>query len=726
MRLGITGSNFRRLATFFSISTALTSAAFGQEQGTEGVTLETVIVTAEGEVVSPKGPDEGIVAKSSVAATKTATDINRIPQSISVVTREQIDMQGADSVGAALRYSPGIRSEAYGSDTRYDWFFLRGFAGQAQGLYLDGLQLRSQAFANYRIDPIALERQELILGPSSSLYGAGSPGGLVNLVSKRPQEDTFYRAAVTARDPLGGEVSVDLNAPLNESGTVLGRFVALGRLSETQVDHVDDNRIFLAPSITFKPQEGTELTLMAKWQQDDTGTATSFLPYDATVEAASFGRIPTDLFTGDTNFDDYDRNQLLLGYEFDHEFDNGLKLSQSSRYSYVSTNYETLYGVGLASFYSPFLPDTLLARLALKSDDSISAFQTDTHVEGEFATGFAQHRFLAGVDYRYEDFVNRYGQSAPATALLYALDLTNPVYGLDVATPAYTTDTTTRSNQLGLYVQDQISITDKFDIVGGLRQDWVNSTLTNHLSNTTTKSFDSALTGRLGANYEVFPGVRPYVSYSTSFNPVSGTDADGNRFEPEKAQQYEVGVKYQDPQDRIRLTAALFDLTRDNVLTTDPNNPAFSVQTGEVRSRGIELQAQANLFESWDLLASYTAYDLEITKSNRGDQGKVPIGVPQQMASLWLNHTFSDKLEGLRIGAGVRYIGESYADSANTLEVPSYVVADAAAGYKLGNAQLSLNVSNLFDKKYVASCAGVNSCYYGERRAIKARLSYEW
>ncbi|MEJ8474303.1 TonB-dependent siderophore receptor [Roseibium algae] len=726
MRLSTPGTRFHPLVAFLTITTALTSPGFAQDGDSSVTALETIVVKDAGAQGNPDGPDNGFVAKSTATATKTATDIDRVPQSISVVTRDQMDVQGIETVGEALRYTPGIRSEAYGVDTRYDWYFIRGFSSQAQGLYLDGLQLHSQSFANFRVDPFGLERQEVLLGPNSSLYGAGSPGGLVNLISKRPQDDTFTRLSVSAGSPLSGDVTVDVNGALNDSGTILARFTALGRLGETQVDHVDDNHLFLAPSITFKPNEDTQLTILAKFQKDEAGTSTSFLPFGATVEQASFGRIPTDFFTGDTDLDSYKRDQFMLGYEFDHAFDNGIKFSQNTRYSYVSTDYETIYGLGLASSFIPSLPDTLLLRQAMATDQSVGIFQTDNHLEGDLDTGPIGHHLLAGVDYSYEDFDNRQGTSNGPGNSYYPLDILNPVYGINPDRPAYTTDATTTTQKLGLYLQDQISVTDRFDVTAGLRQDWVSSSLKNHMTGTKTDTFDTALTGRVGASYEVLPGLRPYVSYGTSFDPVSGTDANGRAFEPETATQYEIGAKYQDPDGRFRVTAALFDLTRGNVLTRDPNSPTYNIQTGEVRSRGLELQGQASLAKGWNLLASYTNFDLEITKSNRGDEGKVPVGVPQQMASLWLDHSFDDRLEGLRVGGGVRYVGKSYADSANTLTVPNFVVADAGVGYKYGNAEFSLNVGNVFDKKYVAACAGENSCYYGERRTFTARLSYEW
>lgn len=703
-----------------AVTTAMTSPVLAQEANSDETVLQTILVNGKA------AEKKGFVARTANSATKTTTDIDRVPQSVSVVTRDQMDAQGADSVGAALRYTPGVRSEAYGVDTRYDWFFMRGFSAQDNGLYLDGLQLHSQSYANFRVDPYGLEREEVLLGPSSSLFGAGSPGGLINLVSKKPEDEDFTELSFIGGVPQSGSVAIDVNRVLNEDGTLLGRLTALGRLGETQVDNVDDDHVFIAPSLTVKPDEDTRITIMAKVQKDKTGTATSFLPYGASVGSASFGRIPTDFFTGDTDFDSYERDQLMLGYEIEHTFDNGLKFSQNTRYSRVSTDYETLYGVGLASSYFSTYPDTLLLRQALVADQTVGTFQTDNHLEGNFNTGTMHHHVLAGLDYSYEDFDNKYGFGNDPSGNYYALDLTNPVYGISVTTPDYTTNARTRTHRLGLYIQDQIDVTDKLDLTAGLRQDWVYQETEDRIENTESSNHDSALTGRIGASYELFSGFRPYVSYSTSFNPLTGADVNRNAFDPETGKQYEIGAKYQDPEGRFRLTAAWFDLTRQNVLTTDPANAAYKIQTGEVESRGIELQGTVSVVDGWDILASFTNYDLEITRSENDDQGMTPIGVPERMASLWVSHSFTDKLEGLRIGAGARYVGRSYADAANTLVVPSYVVADAGIGYTYKNADISLNVSNLFDKHYVAACAGDKACYYGERRSLQAKLTFKW
>ncbi len=707
------------LLTVGGVWTALCALPLAaQSVGADAIILEPILVEAGDEKTEVLGPDAGLVASGTLSGSKTATDVLSLPQSVSVATRDQMDQQGAKSVGAALRYSPGIRAEAYGADTRYDWFFIRGFSANAQGLYLDGLQLRSQAFANYKVENFGLERQEVLMGPNSALYGAGSPGGLVNLVSKRAQKDQFTRFGVGISEPEGLELRLDANRQLNEAGTVFGRIVMLGRMSKTQVNHAEDDRVYVAPSLTWAPQEGTELTLLAQYQSDETGTVTSFLPYEATVNTASFGRVPRDFFTGDTNFDSYERRQMMVGYSFSHAFDNGLKFSQDARFSKVEVDYRTLYGAGLASSYFPSMPDQLLVRQLMATGDQVSSFQFDNRLETEFSTGQVDHSLLVGLDYRYEDFRNRAVYGGDPSGNYFVIDITDPHYGIAVTAPAYTTNSTTETRRTGIYLQDQMTVGGHTDVWAGLRYDWVSAKTTNHLTGGRTDADYRELTGRIGVSHELRDGMRLYASYATSFDPVPN-------FDPETAEQYEIGLKYETADGGLRFSGAVFDLARQNVVTNHPTRGRE--QTGETRSRGLELQAQGDLGNGWQAVAALTAMKLEVTQTSEPSElGNVPVGVPETMASLWLTREFGGRFEGLRIGGGVRYTGTSHADKGNAYAVPAYTVADLGLGYETGNMEFSLNISNLFDKTYVASCAGINACYYGAGRTITADLTMKW
>eukprot|EP00903_Cladosiphon_okamuranus_P021094 g19377.t1 len=523
------------------------------------------------------------------------------------------------------------------------------------------------------------------MGPSSALYGAGSPGGLVNLVSKRAQKGQFTRFGVGISDPEGLELRLDANRKLNEAGTVFGRIVMLGRMSKTQVNHVEDDRVYVAPSLTWAPQEGTELTLLAQYQSDETGTVTSFLPYEATVNTASFGRVPRDFFTGDTNFDSYERRQMMVGYSFSHAFDNGLKFSQDARFSKVEVDYRTLYGAGLASSYFPSMPDQLLVRQLMATGDQVSSFQFDNRLETEFSTGQVDHSLLVGLDYRYEDFRNRAVYGGDPSGNYFVIDITDPHYGIAVTAPAYTTNSTTKTRRTGIYLQDQMTVGGHTDVWAGLRYDWVSAKTTNHLTGGRTDADYSELTGRIGVSHELRDGMRLYASYATSFDPVPN-------FDPETAEQYEIGLKYETADGGLRFSGAVFDLARQNVVTNHPTRGRE--QTGETRSRGLELQAQGDLGNGWQAVAALTAMKLEVTQTSEPSElGNVPVGVPETMASLWLTREFGGRLEGLRIGGGVRYTGTSHADKGNEYAVPAYTVADLGLG-PLPSLQADHNTRN--------------------------------
>jgi iron complex outermembrane receptor protein len=287
----------------------------------------------------------------------------------------------------------------------------------------------------------------------------------------------------------------------------------------------------------------------------------------------------------------------------------------------------------------------------------------------------------------------------------------------------------TVQNQLGAYVQDQAKL-DRFTLVLSGRHDWVSRDTTDYLFPSNSSERDaSKFSGRVGLVYTSDIGLAPYVSYSRSFNPVIGTNfATMRPLEPETGEQIEVGLKYQPVGMNSFVSVALFDLTRQNVITTDPNNSLNSVQTGEVRARGVEFEVNANLMEGLNLVGAYTIYDLETTKDlNPANIGLIPTGTPESFGALWLDYTVQDgTFKGLGVGAGIRFVGESYADAANTLSVPGYTVADAAIHYEYDNWRVALNVSNLFDEVYVGSCSGETSCFYGDRRKATLSASYKW
>lgn len=697
------------------------SALAQQAQGTE--VLDPITVYGRGETAT--GPVPGYVAKRSATASKTDTPLIETPQAVTVVGREQMEDQGVTTLMQAARFAPGISTDSFGADSRNDWFRLRGFSAQETGVYLDGMQLYAApaGFATWKLEPWGLERVEVLRGPAAILYGGGNPGGLVNAVSKAPPFRP--QGQITASvDEFGNTWGAfDFGGPIGNEWAY--RVIALGRLGGTQVDDVDNNRIFVAPSVTWRPSDATTVTLRASYQRDESDIQ-NFLPYVGTVRQATFGRIPTDLNTNNPGYGKFEREQAMIGYSLEHRFSDAWAVRQNLRYSYLKVDQLGLYGVGWTNgLLDPPNPPTL-ARGNFWTMPTANMFTVDTQAEWKVDTGILRHKVLFGVDYKYYrlDDESRYVAGTP-------LDVSNPVY-LPVAPPTAGTRyeySSTTVNQLGLYLQDQIKI-DRLTLALGGRYDFLSVERRDKVFASSGKLEDGQFSGRAGAIYNFDMGLAPYVSFSTTFNPLVGYDhTQGKMLEPETGESWEAGVKYQPPGTAISLGVAYFDTTRRNV--ANPNSDGFVgyvTQLGEVKSNGLELEAQAELLPGLNLVAAYTYSNLEISKAvDTTAIGKVPVGAPEQFGSLWLDYTFqSGPLQGFGAGAGVRYKGKTYADPANTLAVPESTVADVALHYERDNWKVVAKVDNVFDKAYVSSCASTVACYFGDRRKASLTASYKW
>ncbi|MBN8465483.1 TonB-dependent siderophore receptor [Corallococcus exiguus] len=685
----------------------------GEDLGEGDLYLKTVLVESE----RANGPVQGYTARRSGSGTKTDTAIGDTPQSVSVVGRAQMDAQQVQSVTEATRYTPGVRSDTFGADPRNDWFLIRGFTSQEGGYFLDGLQLYSSSFATWRLETFGLERVETVRGPSSVLYGGTSPGGLLNMVGKRPPVEGHIRhVELSVNEFANGYAAVDFGGAIDSGNHWRYRVTALARGGGTQVEETDNNRLFIAPALTWAPSDNTALTLHGSFLADRT-QGQNFLPYVGTVVDAPYGRIPTDLFTSDKSLDHFQRNQSWAGYEFSHRFNDTFTLRQNLRYAHLDLDFQTLYGVG----YVGEPADAQLSRGNFVTRPTANLFSVDTQGDVRFSTGPVRHLVLAGVDFKNYVLNDEQGYEAGAP-----LDLLNPVRGDYTPTETRYTLNKSTQNQLGVYLQDQLRIGDRLSLTLSGRHDWVGMDVDNELAPTANyDGSESAFSGRAGLLYRFDIGVAPYVSFSKSFNPVAGTKSDGSIFEPEKGQQLEAGVKYQPDAFPVLVGLSVFELKRQNFVTTDGS--FNQLQIGEVRSRGIEVEANATLTHGLSLIGSASLYSLEITEGADFELGKRPVGVPEVLASLWLDYTFQDgALRGFGAAAGVRGVGSSYADRENTLDVPGFTLVDASVHFERGPWRAAINASNLGDKTYVSSCSSATACFYGERRRASATVGYTW
>ncbi len=721
----------RRTRTGSARPTGRARQATGRSGRNPRTTLSTAAAQAPAHAAeTATGHVDGYVATRSGTGTKTDTALIETPQSISVVTQDQIQAQAAQSVSQAIRYTAGTRGEVAGADARTDNVYVRGFVADQ---YLDGLRLVNFGIFSYPIvEPYNLERVEVLHGPASILYGQASPGGVVNLVSKRPTTEPYNEMFVSTGSYGRAQAGVDLSGPLDQNKDLLYRLTASGYDVGSQVDHQGYQRVSIAPSLTWRPDNETTLTIQGTYQRDPKagfynqlsalGVGTIF-PYKGAM-------IPTSFFSGEPGFDHTSRTYGSIGYQFEHHFDGGLTVRQNLRYMDNDTDFATVYP-------STTTDPSNMTRAVATTHENIKSFALDNQAEGRFRFGPFEHTTLFGIDYR-----NAIDTAYSGSGTAGNINAFNPVYNVSPVTSTVTSGNKQSLQQVGAYFQDEIKL-DRWVALLGIRLDQADSQVDNLLTGLrTSDKSDSATTKRGALLYKFDNGISPYIQYTESFQPTAGTDYFGNAFLPTRGQQYEGGVKYQ-PNAKSLFTLAYYDLTQQNVLTADPDptHVAKSVQTGAVRSRGVEFEAKSEVTRDLTVLASYTYLDQVVTQSNNAAQlGKRLPGMATNSASAWADYTFHNgPLDGFGLSGGVRYIGESagttsnyYPNSTIPFNVPSVTLFDAAVHYDFANLDKrfkgfkgQINATNLFDKTYVSLCQDFG-CYYGLRREVIATLRYQW
>lgn len=710
---------------------------------------DTITVTAApAPQESAWGPAATIAARQSATGTKTDTPIQKVPQSISVVTAEEMALHQPKSVKEALSYTPGVAVGTRGASNTYDYLIIRGFAadGQSQNNYLNGLKMQGNFYNDAVIDPYMLERAEIMRGPVSVLYGKSSPGGLLNMVSKRPTTEPLKEVQFKAGTDSLFQTGFDFSDALDDDGVYSYRLTGLARSANAQQKGAEEQRYAIAPAFTWRPNDKTNFTFLSYFQNEPETGYYGWLPKEGTVEPLPNGkRLPTDFNEGAKN-NTYSRNEKMIGYSFDHEFNDTFTVRQNLRFAQNKVSQKSVYGYGMCSdpLYSSNpssspcanVPQSqwghTLTRQYVIDNEKLENFSVDTQLQSKFATGSVDHTLLTGVDFmRMRNDIDSWfgyaGSVAPSD--IYNLDRSDFDFGAH-PNPSGSYRVLLKQKQTGLYVQDQAQW-DKVLVTLGGRYDWADQSSFNRDYGNKSERDDKEFTWRGGVNYLFDNGVTPYFSYSESFEPASQTDANGDLFAPSKGKQYEVGVKYV-PEDRpIVVTGALYQLTKTNNLMADPNGSLFSVEGGEIRARGVELEAKAALSASVNLVGSYTYTDAEYT-TDTNYKGNTPAQVPKHMASLWADYTFFDgPLSGLTLGTGGRYTGSSYGDPANSFKVGSYTVVDALVRYDLARvgmagSNVALHVNNLFDREYVASCFNTYGCFWGAERQVVATATFRF
>jgi iron complex outermembrane receptor protein len=653
-------------------------------------------------------PDTYRVPDNSTGA-RTNTPNRDVPQTINVIPRQVIEDQGANRIADALR-NAGVKPDFSGEN---DYFTIRGFDFYGQNALKNGLFDRvvgtaaGSSVAN-------IERIELLKGPASVLYGSQQPGGIFNIITKQPLSEPYYSIGGKVGSRSLYESSIDLSGPLTTDKKLLYRFNAEYENSAGFVDNTYAERIFVAPVISWQLGRNTKFTIEGEYLNTRRPNLFgSSLPAKGTLLPNPNGKIPPNTYLGDPTIDETTKTEGRIGYNFEHNFSENWSLYNSFRYAFNQIFSKAVNPRSLQADnrtfsrvfydYQPYTGGT---------------YSQDTHVVGKFKTFGMEHQLLFGVDAYH--FIN-----APSVFSVYnfpSIDVYNPVYGRTVGSLVSINSTKTIINQLGFYIQDQLTLADNLKLVLGGREDYAQTRFLR-FSPTTSASDNSqfAFSPRVGIVYQPIQPISLYASYSRSFEPSYGSDFNRKPFEPTRGTQYEVGVKTDLFNDKLSATLALYQLTQTNLGAADPDHPGFSVQIGEARSRGVEFFVTGELAPGWNIIGSYNYTDPRITRTNYyGQVGNLLPNAPFNSASIWTNYIFPNgDLKGFGGGLGVFFVGDRFGDFANTYKSPSFVRTDAALYYRRNNWQAALNFKNLFDVLYYES-----GTYRGE--PFGAELSLKW
>jgi iron complex outermembrane receptor protein len=686
------------------------------------------IRTEEGEIIVTA---RNYVPRGSVAANKTDIPLIETPQSVSVITRDQIDLLNFVDAQQAVRYTAGVFGESYGPDLRFDFLTVRGFTPKQ---YIDGLAAPiSSTIYSVGVDLYAFESLDILKGPASVLYGNAPPGGIYNQISRRPQWEFGGEIGAKYGEDDYKQLNATLTGPVSQN--VSARFTMLYRDRGAERRFVSSERILGAPAVSFRLGGSTTLTGLAYYQWDKVkGETNGFLPVFGTLLPNPNGKVRRDINLGEPDLNIYRRRQYGLGYDLAHEFSDRVTFRSNIKYSrYREDTPNGVYGGGgLLDADFNGTPDDFrtVSRFNFTYREKVNSFAADNRLDARLNMGALEHKLLLGIDYRNVFNLAEFG-FGPAPSI----DLYNPVYVPgQVITPAYNTSfgfpvaefNNQRLKQTGIYAQDQINIGNLFVTIGG-RYDWVK--IRNYTLDDDTKQDE--FTYRVGANYVFESGFAPYIGYATSFEPVLGSDVvTGEAFKPSTGRQIEGGIKYDGrnlPADvRVFATAALFQIRQKNVVSTTPSVlPVGGTQTGEVEVWGGELEFVARIREQISINGSYSYNKSKVLESSVAVEVGSPLPTtPKHKVSLFANYTIqSGALAGLGFGVGGRYTSRSAGSLPGPFNPVVYfgeaaTLFDAILTYDTPDWRFAVNGSNILDKRYVARCAGPAGCTFGAGRQV--------
>ncbi|NWN81466.1 MAG: TonB-dependent siderophore receptor [Halomonas sp.] len=646
-------------------------------------------------------PDTVVV---SATALKVASPLVETPRPVSTVERNELDERNIQRLDETFRYRAGVFSGHYGADNDTDWFKVRGFD---QSTYQDGLRIYRTGYYQWLPEPYGLQSVDVFKGPSSILYGEAPAGGLINAVSKRPTAERQGEIELQMGNRDHRQLAFDTSGPATESGDVRYRLVGLYKERAGDLDHTDNERYYFAPSLAVDLNEDTSVTFLASVQRDEGVPTNPFKLLYGTVQDTPFGKVDPQTSYGEPDYDKNERTQASIGYELRHRLDDTWRFEQNLRYSHMDLELRSTYVLAR-------LDERTAGRGLVYRDGEVDSWTIDNRLIGNWYTDRTENTLLLGVG--YQD-LGLEGKEADPYPFGSPIDIFDPQYGnYTPVSEDQLTDRRIDKQQTGLYVQDQLRIDDRWVLLGSVRYDQAQTDNVDRTTGATQRADDDQVSWSGGVMYLGAHGINPYLSYTESFEPQASVDDDGRLYEPLEGEQWEAGIKVAPSGWDGYVTASAFDLEQRNSLVTSPDG-GRQTQSGKQTSRGFELEGVGYLTDQLQLTAAYTYTDAE------DEEGQRKSLIPRHQASTWLDYVFQEgALQGLKLGGGVRYVGGSvYGD----ISVPEYTLVDAMARYDFaGSWRAQVNVNNMTDKEYVASCD--YWCYYGESRSVIGSLSYRF
>jgi iron complex outermembrane receptor protein len=666
-----------RVTTALLAGSLLTPCALAAESPAQ---LADSIISAPSEQAD--GPVQGYRAKRSSSATRTDTPISEIPQAISVVPAQVLDDLGSSRIDRALDFAGGVsRQNNFGGLTFLN-YSVRGFT--TGELYRNGFAINRGSYSSP--DAAAIERLEVLKGPAAALYGRGDPGGLVNIVTKRPQLEPFTQFKASAGRWDRYRSSLDVNTPLNEDGTLLSRVNLAVEDNGSFRDHVGNQRQIVNPTFSWQLSPDTLLMIDSEFSRTDS-------VFDRGIPAVDgkMGAVKRSTFLGEPNDGKIRNDNQLLQVSLEHYLNDAWKLRLASHYSQGtldgnSSEPSRLIGDQVTRFYR---------ERSFEWNDSI----TQAELHGQFELAGWQHQTLLGLEYENYRNSQKYPQSV--TGLGYGQDIYNPIYGQPKPPIVNPNDFHEHTESYALNLQDQIAFNERWSGLLGVRLERFEQTALNRSSRVSNEQSKDVATPRASVLYQLTPEVGVFANASMSFKP-NAIGAQGQVFKPEKGLGYETGLKLDLLDSRLGATVALFHIDKENVLTADPNNPGDSIAAGKARSQGLDLQVSGQLTDALRVIGAYAYIDAEVTKDNSIPEGSDLLGIARNSASLMSVYQFQGgSLQGSELGAAVNYVGDRSGQTGSDFELPAYTTVDLLARWQATkDLNLGLNLNNLFNRKY--------------------------